>query len=105
MSVQRDAQDKRWRGVILGIVRTGHQKQESRLDDLGLWALLQDLSYPVSQNDVRTLVQELGELGYLRFNQITNEATNEVRIDKIEITAHGLRIMTRIEKDPLVLVV
>ncbi len=104
-SAQRVAQMKRWRGVILGLVRNGHENQESRLDDLGLWALLQDLSYPVSQNDVRTLIQDLKTLGYLKCKQIKNPATNEVRLDEIEITAAGLLVVDRVETHPLVLVI
>ncbi|HLJ87745.1 MAG TPA: hypothetical protein VKZ53_13045 [Candidatus Angelobacter sp.] len=104
-SIQREAQMKRWRGVVLSLVRNGHLKQESRLDDLCLWGLLQDLGYSVSQNDVRTLLQDLGEMSYLKFRQQKDDATGDVRISEIQITAHGLRIVAKVETDPLVQVV
>ncbi|HLJ89558.1 MAG TPA: hypothetical protein VKZ53_22300 [Candidatus Angelobacter sp.] len=104
-SIQREAQMKRWRGVVLSLVRNGHIKQESRLDDLSLWGLMQDLGYPVSKNDVLTLLQDLCELGYLKFAQHKDDVTGEVSISEIQITALGLRIVARIATDPLVQVV
>jgi hypothetical protein len=102
MSAQATALKKRWRGVILELVYNGHDKQESRLDDLTLWGLMRDLSHDVGQNDVRTLLQQLCEMKYLRFKLNRNDATNEVRISQIEITRGGMLLVEKEAKDPLV---
>jgi hypothetical protein len=99
MSIQRAALKKRWRGVVLELVYDGHSKQESRLDDLALWGLMRDLGHDVGQMDVRTLLQELGEMKYLRFRQERNDLTSEVRIFAIEITRGGIALIENKNED------
>jgi hypothetical protein len=101
-STQAAAFRKRWRGVILELVYDGHIKQESRLDDLTLWGLMRDLSHDVGQNDVRTLLQQLCEMRYLRFKLARNDASNEVRISEIEVTRSGIAMVEKVESDALV---
>src|SRR6185437_11085173 len=79
----------RLRGEILELVNEGHQEQRARMNDLVLWGVLQRLQYDVSQNDVLTLLQDLGERGYLTFSQDKNPRTREVRISQIQITPKG----------------
>jgi len=102
MSALATALKKRWRGVILELVYNGHENQESRLDDLTLWGLMRDLSHDVGQNDVLTLLQQLGDMKYLSFKLERNPATNAVRISEIEITRGGILLVEKEEKDPLV---
>jgi hypothetical protein len=101
-STQTVAFRKRWRGAILELVYDGHIKQESRLDDLTLWGLMRDLSHDVGQNDVRTLLQQLGEMKYLRFKLERNDVTNEARMSEIEVTRAGIAVVEKEERDPLV---
>jgi hypothetical protein len=79
----------RLRGEILELVDEGHQEQRSRMNDLILWGVLQRLKYDVSQNDVITVLQDLGDRGYLKFDEDRNRRNNEVRISKIQITPKG----------------
>jgi hypothetical protein len=102
MSMQRVALKKRWRGAVLELVYDGHSKQESRLDDLGLWGLMRDLGHDVGQNDVRTVLQELGAMKYLKFRQDKNDLTNEMRICEIEILRNGIALVEKEERDALV---
>jgi hypothetical protein len=101
-SVQAVAAKKRWRGAILELVYDGHCKQESRLDDLMLWGLMRDLRHDVGQNDVRTMLQQLGEMQYLRFKLEKNDLTNEVRLLEIEITRNGIALVEKVKTDELV---
>jgi hypothetical protein len=102
MSMQRAALKKRWRGVVLELVYDGHRKQESRMDDLALWGFMRDLGQDVGQMDVRTLLQELAEMKYLRIRQDKNDLTNETCISEIEITRGGIVLVEKEDKDPLV---
>lgn len=80
---------KRTRGAVLKFIYTGHHDQESRLDDTGLWGLMQDMQFDVGQNDVITVLQDLQERGYVNFVQGRNRLTNRVEITKIQITPKG----------------
>lgn len=102
MSMHAVALRKRWRGVILELVYDGHVKQESRMDDLALWGFMRDLSHDVGQNDVRTLLQQLADMNYLKFKSERNNVSNEVRISEIEITRGGIALVEKEEKDTLV---
>jgi hypothetical protein len=102
MSTQAAALRKRWRGLILELVYDGHIKQESRMDDLALWGLMRDLGQDVGQNDVRTLLQQLSDMKYVRFRSQKNDATNENRMFEIEIVRGGVALVEKEERDPLV---
>jgi hypothetical protein len=80
---------KRIRGLILELVNEGHQAQSPRLSDVMMWALLQRLNHEVSQNDVITVLQDLGDRGYLKFVQEKNRRTGIVTISQIQITPEG----------------
>ena len=101
-SAQKLAQRKRWRGVVLELVYDGHVKQESRLDHLVLWGMMRDLGHDVGQSEVLTLLQSLGEMKCLSFNQVRDAASNAVRISEIQITERGIAIVEREETSPLI---
>jgi hypothetical protein len=101
-SAQENAFRKRWRGVMLELIYDGHIKQESRLDDLTVWGLMRDLSHDIGQNEVRTLLQQLGEMKCVRFKLSRNDATNEVKISELEITRGGILLVEKEDVDPLV---
>lgn len=92
----------RLRGAILELVDEGHREQRARMNDLVLWGVLQKLQYDASQNDVLTLLQDLGERGYLEFSQDKNWRTHEVRISKIQITPRGRDVLEGTIIDPAV---
>jgi hypothetical protein len=96
------SQRKRWRGVVLEIVYDGHQKQESRLDDLVLWGMMRDLGHDVGQSEVLTLLQYLQAAKYLTFKQDRDKITNVVRISQIEITPEGCALVEKERTDPMV---
>lgn len=98
------AQIKRLRGLILELVYNGHRMQESRLDDLSLWGLVQDLGYSdVSKNDVVTLLQDLRDRKYLAYLQKRDTRTGLVEIKEIEITPTGRDLVEKsAAEDPAV---
>lgn len=83
------ARMKRLRGVVLELVYTGHREQRSRLDDVALWGLLQDLQYDVGQDDVLTLLQDLKERKLLTFDELKNRFSGRTQIRLIQITPDG----------------
>lgn len=103
MSNHTTAVVKRWRGVILELVYNGHRNQESRLDYLMLWGLMQDLGHNLGQNDVLAQLQDLQERGYLSFQCRKDKSTNAMRIWEIMITPAGRDLVERTRKeDPAV---
>ena len=95
---------RRWRGVILEFVYKGLNDQDSRLDDITLYGMMQDFGHGVGLNQVRALLQHLREAGYLRFGQNKNTYTNETEISKIEITSEGCKVVEKIRKDDSILI-
>ena len=89
MNVFDVAQMKRLRGAILTLVYTGHRDQRSRLDDVALWGLMQDLQFDVGQDDVITLLQDLEERELLSFKEKKNRLNNRTEISLIQITPKG----------------
>jgi hypothetical protein len=104
MNVHDKAQMKRLRGAVVTLVYSGHRNQESRLDDLALWGLMQDLHFDVGENDVLTLLQQLKDFGYLKFEEKKNRRTNRVEISFIELTADGIRLAEGFKADDAVLI-
>jgi hypothetical protein len=88
-------QIRRKRGIILKLVRYGHEQQMSRMDDYEVWCILQDMGYNLGRNQVLTMLQDLQVLGYLRFEQEVNECTGRTEIKQIELTPAGIGLVTR----------
>jgi predicted ArsR family transcriptional regulator len=87
-------QARRRRGIILKLVRQGHENQFSRMDDFEVWAMLQKLGQTVGRDQVVTLLQDLQVLDYIDFKSQTNEITGRVELSMIQLTATGLRFVT-----------
>lgn len=103
MNTHDVAVQKRRRGLILELVYDGHRKQESRLDHLMLWGLMQDLGQnDVSQNEVVTLLQDLRDRKYLRFKQQKNDWDGRVSISEIEITPEGRDLVEKLKSNDAV---
>jgi hypothetical protein len=88
-------QARRRRGIILKMVREGHENQLSRLDDFEAWAVLQKMGQTLGRDQVVTLLQDLQVLDYLDFKQTINEITGRVELSQIVLTAVGLRFVTQ----------
>jgi hypothetical protein len=88
MNISADAM-KRLRGQILELVSENHQAQRTRLELITLWGVLVRLGFDVGRDDVITLLQDLREREYLRFDSTKDKWSNRVEISKIEITPAG----------------
>ena|ERR1035437_7950268 len=96
MSTERELiQAKRRRGIILKLVRQGHESQLPRMDDFEAFAMMQELGQSVGRDQVLTLLQDLHVLEYLCFKSSTNERTGCIELSQIELSAVGLRFVTR----------
>lgn len=104
MSELKINQLRRHRGAILQFVYTGHAEQMSRMDDVALWGLLQNMAFSVGQEEVITLLQQLKARGYLDFTEKKNRWTNRTEITKIVITPAGEDLVEHTKEDPAVLV-
>ena len=87
-------QTRRRRGIILKLVREGHENQLSRMDDFELWAMLLKMGQTVGRDQVMTLLQDLRVLDYLDFKQSTNEINGRTELSMIMLTAAGLRFVS-----------
>jgi len=91
---RRLIQARRRRGIILKLVREGHENQLSRMDDFEVWAVLQKMGQKLGRDQVLTLLQDLAVLDYLDFKRATNEFTGRVELSQLALTATGLRFVT-----------
>jgi len=91
----REIQARRRRGIILKLVREGHENQLSRMDDFEVWAVLLKMGQTVGRQQVVTLLQDLQVLDYIDFKTRTDEETGRVELSQIVLTAAGLRFYTR----------
>ena len=85
---------QRRRGIILKLVREGHENQLSRMDDFEVWAVLQKMAQVLGRDQVVTLLQDLEVLEYITYRSKANEFSGRTEITQIELTALGLRFMT-----------
>ena len=103
MSEFKVNQLKRRRGAVLGFIYTGHTELLSRMDNMMLWGLMQELGFGVGQDEVLTLLQDLRERGYLKFEEKKNRLSGRTEISKIAITPAGRDVVERIKDDAGVL--
>ncbi len=95
---------KRRRGILLKLVRQGHEAQLSRMDDFEVFAILQELGHSMGRDQVLTMLQDLQLLGYLNFKQKVNDITGRIEVRDIELTATGLGVVLRRKSNDDVLV-
>jgi hypothetical protein len=96
MSAERELiQAKRRRGIILKLVRQGHESQMPRMDDFEVFAMMQELGQSVGRDQILTLLQDLEVLEYLEFKSTANEMTGRTELKQIELSANGLRFVIR----------
>jgi hypothetical protein len=94
----------RHRGVILQFIRNNHYAQRSHMDDLTLWTLMTRMGFTVAQNYVFTLLQELQDAGYVKYEEKVDNRHGTKWMERVELTTAGRRLVEGYTKDPLVLV-
>jgi hypothetical protein len=87
-------QARRRRGIILKLVRQGHENQFSRMDDFEVWSMLLKLGQTVGRDQVLTMLQDLQVLDYLDYKSTMNEITGRMELSEVQLTANGLRFVT-----------
>jgi hypothetical protein len=90
---RRLVQARRRRGIILKLVREGHENQLSRMDDFEVWTMLLKMGQTLGRDQALTLLQDLQVLEYIDFKQSMNDITGRIEIAQIALTAAGLRFM------------
>lgn len=86
------------------MVRQGHEAQLSRMDDLEVFAMMQELGHSMGRDQVLTMLQDLRVLGYLSFVAKMNEISGRIEISQIELTAAGLGLIVRRKSNDEVLI-
>jgi len=96
-------QARRLRGQILMLLCARHNTQGHRLDDVAVAHALQSLAFEVSIQDVVTILQDLADRRYVRFQPRRNMLTRRVYLEKIELTAAGRdQVEENVSTDPAV---
>jgi hypothetical protein len=93
---------KRVRGVIIEVLYSRHQAQQSRVDHVALWHILRDLGCDVGEYDVITELQDLSDRGYVLYKEDKNRLTNRVKILMIQLTSRGRDLREGTIEDPAV---
>ena len=97
------AKTKRLRAVILEMLQSNHDEQKSRLDSSAVWSgLVRGLGFDVSEKEVITVLQDLQDRGYVRYDEIKNQRLGLYYIVRIELTAKGRDILEGTITDPAV---
>lgn len=90
---RRMVQRQRRRGIVMKLIREGHENQMSRMDDLEMWGTLLRAGITMGRDQVRTMLQDLQVLGYIDFKSTFNEESGQRELSQIELSAAGVRFM------------
>lgn len=85
-------QIKRRRGMMIKLIRQGHEAQLDRLTDSGLLGLMQDLGAHMSPQQVMTMLQDLQEIGYVKFDQSFDDDKERYVALRIMLTSLGTAV-------------
>jgi hypothetical protein len=99
---QEAAVNQVMRGEILKMVSRNHREQRTRMNDVLMAKVLRDLGYDVGQDEVVTVLQDLGRRGYLAFREERDKRSNRVSLWLIEITPLGQDVIEKTHVDPAV---
>jgi len=88
-------QTRRRRGNVLKLIRQGHEQQLERMTDSALQALLQDIGCNMSARQVMTMLQDLQEIGYLKFEADFDEEKERMVARHIMLTSLGAIVAMR----------
>lgn len=92
------------RGLLLRLVYVNHNTQASRTNSTLLWAVVQREGYDFTRDDVLTMLQDLRERGYIRYEQhYEGEGrTRRLRLFNIEMAPAGRDIIDGLKADAAV---
>jgi hypothetical protein len=103
MSHAAAAKAKRLRGAMLQLLRTNHDGQATRFDGTALWsALVRGLGFDAGRNEVKTMLQDLCQRGYVTCKEHKDRDTGEVRFTQIALTPRGRDLLEETIEDPAV---
>lgn len=102
MNFSAVAKSKRLRGIVLGLLQTNHDRQQSRFDSSMLWSNLVRIGFDVSENDVITLLQDLQARGYIKYEEIKDQRMGLYYIVRIELCPKGRDLLEGTITDPAV---
>jgi len=88
-------QMKRRRGNMLKLIRQGHENQLDRMNDSALLGLMQDIGSHMSPHQVMTMLQDLQELGYVKFDQHFDAEKERYVAERIMLTSLGTAVAIR----------
>ena len=91
---------RKFRLLVLDMISRRHAEQGERMDDLELFHMLKSWGAEAEINDVVTILQELGDRGYVRFRQYRNKFSGRTSLTDIEICAKGQDIVDGSTTDP-----
>jgi hypothetical protein len=97
---------RQMRGDILKLLKGRHDSQMSRMDDIALTHALQSLAYQrIGVFTIVTLLQDMRDRGFVRYEESRDWNTGRVYLVKIELTAAGRDQVERtpgVKRDPAV---
>jgi flagellar motor switch protein FliG len=88
-------QCQRRRGNMMKLIREGHEDQLDRMNDSVMQGMMQDLGSNMSQRQVMTMLQDLQELGYIKFDQRFDEDKQRFVAERIMLTSLGTALAIR----------
>lgn len=101
VSIVDPQRDRQLRGLLLRLLYLNHSRQDKRANSTLLAAVLQREGYDFSDDQVLTMLQDLRDRDYLRFQHI-KKASGRVYLFNIELTSKGRDLMDGISADPAV---
>lgn len=95
-------QTKRLRGKVLELLYRHERRQEQPLDHISLWGALRAYLARLNRNQVREVLVDLAERGYVRYHGLEDEETGYVAFQEIKITPAGRDLVEKTSKDAAV---
>lgn len=89
------------RGLILTMVYVNHNRQRTRLTSTVIGGTLHSEGYQFSRQDILTMIQDMRERGYLRFQSMRDDDSH-LFIFEIELTSAGRDLVDGLRTDPAV---
>lgn len=86
---------KRRRGNMLKFIRLNHERQLERMDDFELLCAMQDIGAHMNQEEVTTMLQDLGVFGFVTYSERYDPKKGRVVLEKIMLTSAGVSLTTR----------
>lgn len=95
---------RQMRGDILKLLQVRHDAQQSRMDDVALTHALQSLAYErINIFIIVTLLQDMRDRGFVRYESKRDWNSGRTRLEKIELTSKGRdQVEENASRDPAV---